>query len=196
MIKRCMQIVLCAAGCALVAACGFHLRSSAALPTVMQKQVYLDTNGGGEFPRSLAAALRANKVNVLDTSTEGVATLSVPVAGFPTRLITTGGYQHVNEYQVAMRVKFKLVDADGKTVIPMQTLELSHDFVVDQSQLAAVASETEAIERSLVREMTGAVMRRLEAQARKGALATPAPAGASSVGPAPAGTSGNGFNGP
>lgn len=187
MTRRYMQIVLCAAGCVLLAACGFHLRGSAALPAVMQQQVYLNVRGGGEFPRSLAAALRASKVNVLDTSTEGVATLSVPVAAFSSRLMTTGGFQRVGEYTVGFRVAFTLVDADGKTVIPMQTLNLSHEFAIDQTQFSAIASETEAIERSLVREMTDAVMRRLEAQARNGSLAVPvAPASASSEVPTPA----------
>ena len=61
---------------AVLAGCGFHLRRSAALPAVMQQQVYLQISGGGEFTRSLAGALRAAKVDVLDTSTTGVATLS------------------------------------------------------------------------------------------------------------------------
>ena len=88
---------LCAACAITLAGCGFHLRGSAALPAVMQQQVYLKVNGGGEFPRSLAAALRASKVNVLDTSTEGVATLSVPVASFGSRMLTSEAVQRVGE---------------------------------------------------------------------------------------------------
>jgi LPS-assembly lipoprotein len=173
-----------------LAGCGFHLRGSAAVPAVMQQQVYLQVSGGGEFPRSLAAALRANKVNVLDTSTEGVATLSVPVASFGSRMLTSGAVQRVGEYVVIFDVKFTLTDAQGKTVVPMQTISLSHEFAIDQTQFSAISSETEAIQRSLVREMTDAVMRRLEAQARLGSPATPssmgAPASASStVAPAP-----------
>ena len=106
------------------------------------------------------------------------ATLSVPVAEFSSRLLTTGGFQRVGEYAVGFRVQFTLSDADGKTLIPTQTIELSHDFAVDQTQLTAISSETEAIQRSLVREMTDAVMRRLEAHAH----ALPAPASAASAG--------------
>ena len=165
-----------------LAGCGFHLRGSAAVPAVMQQQVYLQVSGGGEFPRSLAAALRASKVNVLDASTEGVATLAVPVAAFSSRLLTTGAVQRVGEYVVGFNVQFTLTDAHGKTVIPMQTISLSHEFAIDQTQFSAITSETEAIQRSLVREMTDAVMRRLEAQAR---LGTPV-AGASTGAPSPA----------
>ena len=177
-IQRYLIALLCIACMLALAGCGFHLRGSAALPAVMQQQVYLQVSGGGEFPRSLAAALRASKVNVLDTSTEGVATLAVPVAAFGSRMLTSGAVQRVGEYVVTFNVQFTLTDAQGKTIVPMQTISLSHEFAIDQTQFSAITSETEAIQRSLVREMTDAVMRRLEAQARLGTLAAASSAGA------------------
>ncbi|WHZ18927.1 MAG: hypothetical protein OJF55_001076 [Rhodanobacteraceae bacterium] len=185
MTQRWLQTTLCVVGFVSLAGCGFHLRRSAALPAPMAQRVYLQVNGGGEFPRSLAAALRASKVEVLDASAPGVATLAVPVATFSSRLLTTGGFQRVGEYVVGFQVQFTLTDADSKVVIPVQTINLSHEFAVDQTQLTAIASETEAIQRSLVREMTDAVMRRLEAQARNGTVV--APTSAASAGMAPAG---------
>ncbi|HKT42254.1 MAG TPA: LPS assembly lipoprotein LptE [Rhodanobacteraceae bacterium] len=167
-IRQWPAVLFCIAASVTLAGCGFHLRGSAALPAVMQQQVYLHVGGGGEFPRSLAAALRAAKVDVLDTSAEGVATLSVPVAAFGSRMLTSGAVQRVGEYVVTFNVQFTLTDAQGRTVVPMQTITLSHEFAIDQTQFSAITSETEAIQRSLVREMTDAVMRRLEAQARLG----------------------------
>ncbi|HKV65909.1 MAG TPA: LPS assembly lipoprotein LptE [Rhodanobacteraceae bacterium] len=194
-IQRYLIALLCIACMLALAGCGFHLRGSAALPAVMQQQVYLQVGGGGEFPRSLAAALRASKVNVLDTSTEGVATLAVPVAAFGSRMLTSGAVQRVGEYVVTFNVQFTLTDAQGKTIVPMQTISLSHEFAIDQTQFSAITSETEAIQRSLVREMTDAVMRRLEAQARLGtptaASSAGAPGSASSIA-APASASSSG----
>jgi LPS-assembly lipoprotein len=167
-IQRHLVALFCIGIGTTLAGCGFHLRGSAALPTVMQQRVYLQVNRGGEFPRSLAGALRAAKVDVLDTSTEGVATLSVPVASFGSRMLTSGAVQRVGEYVVTFDVEFTLTDAQGKTVVPKQAISLSHEFAIDQTQFSAITSETEAIQRSLVREMTDAVMRRLEARARLG----------------------------
>jgi LPS-assembly lipoprotein len=172
-------ILWCVVAAGALAGCGFHLRRSAALPAAMQQSVYLQVNGGGEFPRSLAAALRAGKVEVLDESSADAATLAVPVAAFSSRLLTTGGFQRVGEYLVAFHVQFTLTGADGKTLIPTQTIDLSHEFAIDQTQFSAISSETEAIQRSLVREMTDAVMRRLEARAH---LSATPPAGAASAG--------------
>ena len=175
--RQWLLVLLCVAGMAALAGCGFHLRRSAALPAVMQQQVYLQISGGGEFTRSLAGALRAGKVDVLDAPAEGVATLSVPVAAFGSRLLTSGAVQRVGEYVVSFDVQFTLTDGDGNTVIPMQSLSLSHEFAIDQTQFSAISSETEAIQRSLVREMTDAVMRRLEAQAHLGVPAAASRAG-------------------
>jgi LPS-assembly lipoprotein len=174
--RRCLFGSLCTMAALVSAGCGFHLRQSAALPAPMQQRVYLSVQGGGAFARSLAAALRARKIDVEDTSAPGLATLSVPVATFSTQLLTTTGFQRVGEYAVEFHVRFTLVDADGKTVVPAQTIDLSHEFAVDQTQLTAIASETSAIQLSLVREMTDSVMRRLEAAGRKGGIVTPASA--------------------
>lgn len=163
-------------GVLLLAGCGFHLRQSAALPPAMAQQVYLQFDGEGAFHRSLAASLRASGVQVLEASAPGVATLKVPVARFSSRLLTTGGIQKVGEYSVGMHVRFSLVDGAGSTIIPAQDLELAHEFAVDQRQYSAISSETEAIQRSLVREMTAAVMRRLEAHADAVVAPTPVPA--------------------
>jgi LPS-assembly lipoprotein len=122
-------------------------------------------------------ALRAGKVDVLDAPAKGVATLSVPVAAFGSRLLTSGAVQRVGEYVVSFDVQFTLTDGNGNTVIPMQSLSLSHEFAIDQTQFSAISSETEAIQRSLVREMTDAVMRRLEAQAHLGMPAAASRAG-------------------
>ncbi|MGH8124438.1 MAG: LPS assembly lipoprotein LptE [Rhodanobacteraceae bacterium] len=181
-IRKWLSILFCVGASVLFAGCGFHLRRSVALPVAMQQQVYLQVSGDGGFSRSLAAALRASHVNVLDAPAKGVATLAVPMAAFSSRLLTSSGYQQVGQYVVAFNVQFTLTDGNGATVIPDQSLNLSHEFAVDQTQFSAISSETEAIERSLVREMTDAVMRRLEAQAR---LGTPV-AGSSSGALAPA----------
>jgi LPS-assembly lipoprotein len=176
-IQKWLVMLACLATVVALAGCGFHLRRSAAVPAPMAQRVYLHVDGGGEFPRSLAAALRSSKVEVLDEPTEGVATLAVPVASFSSHLLTSSGFQRVGEYTVGFRVQFKLTGGDGNTVVPMQTIELSHEFAIDQTQFSAISSETEAIQRSLVREMTDAVMRRLEARAEVGAPAAPAAGG-------------------
>lgn len=195
MIRQWLQTILCVAGIGMLSACGFHLRQSAALPQPMQQQVYLNVTGGGELPRDLARALNARKVDVLNASAPGVAELDV-TAQFRTDVLTSTGFARVGEYAVRYHVDFSLKDGTGAVVLPQQGIDLSHEFTFDPFQAIGTAAQTEVIERDLTREMSDAILRRLEAAGRKGTLVPPAnenestsiPAGASSL-PAPSSTS-------
>lgn len=159
--------ILACLSCALVlAGCGFHLRRSSALPAAMQSRVFLQVNGGGDFQRVLAADLRASGAEVVDAAAPGAATLSVPVAVFSRQLLTGGGVERVGEYAVTFHVEFSVADGQGKVIVPMQTVELSHQFAMDQTSFASIDSESGAIRASLVREMSDAVLRRLQARAK------------------------------
>ena len=190
MIRQWLQTILCVAGIGMLSACGFHLRQSAALPQPMQQQVYLNVTGGGELPRDLARALNARKVDVLNASAPGVAELDV-TAQFRTDVLTSTGFARVGEYAVRYHVDFSLKDGTGAVVLPQQGIDLSHEFTFDPFQAIGTAAQTEVIERDLTREMSDAILRRLEAAGRKGTLVPPAnenestsiPAGASSLPP-------------
>lgn len=171
--SRWRQITLCVAGIALLSACGFHLRQSAALPEPMQQQVYLNVRGGGELPRELARALNARKVKVLEDSTPGTAELDVSGV-FRTDVLTTTGFARVGEYAVRYHTTFSLKDASGAVVIPEQAIDMSHEFTFDPFEAVGTDAQTEVIERDLVREMSDAIMRRLEAIGRKGTVVAPA----------------------
>jgi LPS-assembly lipoprotein len=183
-----LQTALCISGMGALSACGFHLRQSAALPAPMQQQVYLNVSGGGELPRDLARALNVRKVQVLNESAPGLAELDVK-AQFRTDVLTSTGFARVGEYAVRYHVDFSLKDSSGTVVLPQQSIDLSHEFTFDPFQAIGTAAQTEVIERDLTREMSDAILRRLEAAGRKGTLVPPAsedestsiPAGASSL---------------
>ncbi|HEX6612894.1 MAG TPA: LPS assembly lipoprotein LptE [Rhodanobacteraceae bacterium] len=186
-VRQLVKFTLCGLGLVLLSACGFHLRRSAPLPASMQQQVYLNVSGGGELPRDLSRALNVRKVQVLDQSAPGVAELDVK-AQFRTDVLTSSGFSRVGEYAVRYHVDFSLKDGEGNVVLPQQGIDLSHEFTFDPFQAIGTSAQSEVIERDLTREMTDAIMRRLEAAGRKGTLVPPSsedestsiPAGASS----------------
>lgn len=172
-VKQLAKFTLCGLSVTLLSACGFHLRQSAALPAPMQQQVYLNVAGGGELPRDLARALNARKIQVLNESAPGAAELDVK-AQFRTDVLTSTGFARVGEYAVRYHVDLSLKDGSGAVVLPQQAIDLSHEFTFDPFQAIGTAAQTEVIERDLSREMTDAIMRRLEAAGRKGTLVPPA----------------------
>jgi len=167
-----------------LAACGFHLRQSAAVPPAM-KRVHLTVSGGvgSDLQRALSRALQVSGVTIEDNGGPGIAELNVPTAAFGTETLTLGGYSLITEYAVRYQVRFEVTDPKGKTLVPMQGISLSREYSYDATQTIGNASEVQQIQGSLIADMVQAIMFRLQA-ANKRELAAPPAAGSTTAAPA------------
>jgi LPS-assembly lipoprotein len=176
---RVLKSLLLLSVCAL-AACGFHLRGSAALPKGMQR-VHLTVGGGGDFQRKMARALLASNVVVEDQSGPGIAELHVPAQNFNVQSLTINGAAQVTEFAVRYHVAFTASDANGKTIVPMETIDLQREYSYDASQPVGTQSQMEQIQGSLIDDAVQALLFRLQAVAKHGEEAA-----AKAAGPLPA----------
>jgi LPS-assembly lipoprotein len=156
------RILFCTGLLLTLTACGFHLRRGAQLPPGMQR-IHLDVRGGGDLPRELAHTLVASGATLVDQSGPGVAEFVVPVARFSTAALTFTGHARVGEYQVRYHVQFKVTDAKGKPLVPLQKISLSREYTYDARQPVGSSTQTEEIRASLVRQMVQAIEFRLRA---------------------------------
>ncbi|RDS84765.1 hypothetical protein DWU98_02035 [Dyella monticola] len=166
-----------------LAACGFHLRGSAALPQGMQR-VHLTVGGGGDFQRKLARALLASNVTLEDKSGPGIAELHVPAQNFTVQMLTVNGAAQVTEFAVRFHVVFTATDPSGKLIAPSQSIDLQREYSYDASQPVGTQSQMEQIQGSLIDDAIQAVLFRLQAIAKNGEKAA-----ANAVGPLPANAS-------
>ncbi|MBE1160055.1 LPS assembly lipoprotein LptE [Dyella acidiphila] len=180
---RVLKSVLLLSACAILAACGFHLRGSAALPDGMQR-VYLTVNGSGDFQRKLARALAASNVVLEDKPGPGIGELHVPAQNFNIQSLTINGAAQVTEFAVRYHVAFTAQDPKGKTIVPMETIDLQREYSYDASQPVGTQSQMEQIQGSLIDDAIQALLFRLQAVARHGTEAA-----AKAAGPLPAGAS-------
>jgi LPS-assembly lipoprotein len=157
-----------------LAACGFHLRQSAALPASMQ-HVHLVVDGRGDLQRNLARALEGSGVTLEDESGPGIAELKVPVAAFRTDMLSVSGYARVTEYAVHYQVEFLVTDHAGQVLVPSQRIDMSREYSYDATNPVGDTTQVEEIQRSLNDDMVQAILFRLQA-AGKHPLAVPAPA--------------------
>lgn len=162
---RSLQAALLLVSALALAACGFHLRRNAALPSSMQR-VHLVVNGGGDLQRILARALRSAGATVEDSRGPGIAELNVPVARFSTDTLTAGGYVRITEYAVHDEVQFNVVDAEGRMLVAPQTINMSRQFSYDATDTVGNASQVQEIQRSLNDDMVQAILFRLQAVGR------------------------------
>lgn len=146
----------------LLSSCGFHLRRSAILLPSMQRMV-VQVKGDSALRRGLALALRASGVRLADASGPGIAVLNVPVARFQTRTLAATGFARVGEYTVLYHVVFEVHSAQGKTLLPRETVDMRRSYTFDRTQVIGSPAEQEAIRRSLVQDMSQAILLRLQA---------------------------------
>lgn len=162
--RRLFRLLPLLAAVAALAACGFHLRQSAQLPAGMQR-VHLSVDGNGDLPRQLARAIEVSGGTIEDQSGPGIAELNVPVAQFRTDSLTMTGTARVGEYSVRYHVEFNVADAAGNALVPQQNIDMSREFTYDARDSIGTESQSEAIQKSLVRDMVQSIMFRLQAAA-------------------------------
>ncbi|PWK92078.1 LPS assembly lipoprotein LptE [Fulvimonas soli] len=169
-------------GTLALAACGFHLRRSVALPPSMQR-IHLTVNGGNELQRDLARALEGSGVTVEEQSGPGIAELRIPVAQFNTDTLTISGTARITEYAVRYQVQFEMDDAGGQVLLPRQRIDMSREFSYDATNAVGTDTQVEELQRSLNDDMVQAILFRLQAAGRHAQEAAPAaPAAAASAG--------------
>ncbi|SEW02676.1 LPS assembly lipoprotein LptE [Luteibacter sp. 329MFSha] len=176
---RSLRIAAVVSVVALVSACGFHLRQSAALPPGMKK-IHLTVSGGGKLERELTRALENSDATVVDKPAADASELAITSNTFRTDSLTVSGTARVTEYAVRYHVDFNVKAADGTVIVPSQSVDMSREFSYDAQNTIGTASQTEELQRSLIGDMVQAILFRLQAARTHPAVAAPAQAPAAS----------------
>lgn len=174
------RAVLVVAATALLGACGFHLRQSAALPQGMDK-VHLTVAGGGRLERELSRAIENSNAQVVDKPGAGIAELAITSNTFRTDTLTVSGTARVTEYAVRYHVDFNARGSDGTVLVASQSVDMSREFSYDATNAIGTASQTEELQRSLISDMVQSILFRLQAARNHPPVAEPAPAPAPSA---------------
>jgi LPS-assembly lipoprotein len=172
-LSRSLRTALVLVAVALVSACGFHLRQTAALPPGMKK-IHLTVASGGGLERQLTRALANSDVEIVDHAAVDAADLVISSNTFRTDSLTVSGTARVTEYAVRYHVDFYAKAGDGTIIIPPQSVDMSREFSYDATNTIGTASQTEELQRSLIGDMVQSILFRLQAAgAHPAAAATP-----------------------
>lgn len=147
-----------------LAACGFHLRQSVALPPAMQ-HVHV-TSGNPNLGRGIERALAASGIVVEDHKGPDVAELTIPVAQFSTDTLTVSGAARVTEYTVRYQVQFEVHDGTGQPLVPHQRIDMQKNFSYDATNTIGTTAQVDAIQSALNDDMVQAILFRLQAAGR------------------------------
>jgi LPS-assembly lipoprotein len=166
MISACRWIAGCCAALAL-AACGFRLAGSEALPGVLARP-YLSlkdpyTDFSREFEHQLKTSgatlqtVRANSTAFIEVTKDLVEqrTLSVTGGATPARAANIP-----TEFELTYTVTFAVQSTDKQLLAP-QTISLSKDYSFEENALLAKEHEADILRQQMARDLVTIAMRRL-----------------------------------
>ena len=161
--SRCVTILAAFA----LSACGFHVRGEVQLPPGMQRVHVQIADPYSPLGRDLEAALLRSGAKVENAAGEGVAEIVIPAVSLAPVVRSVGANAFVNEFSMVYHVEMQITDANGKTLMPRQVIEHSRQFTFDQTQAIGTSAEQDEIKKEMERDMVPALLRRIEAAAKR-----------------------------
>lgn len=166
--------ILVAASLALaLSACGFHLRNALDLPADLGPVRVVSKDPYSPLAESLAEALQRVGATPASDAQGSSATLEVLSERWGNTPISIDQFGRAQEFSLRYAVIFALRKADGSLLMPKQAVELSRDYVASPTDLIGSESEREILARELRREMSAAILRRIDAASRVSATSAP-----------------------
>jgi LPS-assembly lipoprotein len=165
--RRRRALLRAAAGLLVVpvlAACGFHLRGQA---TYEFSSIYINAGRASVFQTQLTRALEGGGNAKVVTSAESAQViLDVPAITDQKDVLSLSSSGAVQEYQLIMRVPFRLHDADGFEWLPPGEIVLRRAYTFNESEVLARDAEEQRLLREMQADAVAQLVRRLQA-ARK-----------------------------
>lgn len=174
MIHRLVPIALVLA----LSACGFHLRSALSLPPDLGPVRVVAADRYSPLATTLAQALEsAGAEPAPDATVPGaadVAVLDVLSEQWADTPVSVDQFGRSVEFSLRYAVVFELRGADGRAIVPRQSIELSRDYISNPVNSIGTEGEREILVRELRREMAASILRRIDAVSELAVAPTPA----------------------
>jgi len=158
--KRTLHLVVLLLVPVLINACGFQLQTRVELPSEMRKIRLEIKSPYSPFARRLETLLEQNGVQIAAAGEKAVV-LEVPQNRMRKEIQSIGNNARVREYLLRHTVQFRLLDAEGKEMIPVQTFEQSRVYSFTEQDILAAEREDEFLRKDLSDSLARMVIRRL-----------------------------------
>lgn len=160
---RCLSVATLAA----LFGCGFHLRGDIVLSPDLTRVRVTSSDPGGPLKGNIENALKRSGAVIEENPGAGVAEVKMTNVAVTTTVGSVGTNARVNEFIMVYHVDLEITDGAGKVVLPKQAVEQNRRFTFDQTQAVGMGAEQDQIQREMVRDMTQAIMRRIDVIERK-----------------------------
>jgi LPS-assembly lipoprotein len=159
-----MRIAATLAFTLLLAACGFQLRGTAALPF---ETLYMPPATVAGVALDLKRNIQSGtRTTVVDDPKKAEAVLEFTQEAREKHILSLAATGRVREFQLRYRVAFRVHDGKGGEFLPLSTLQLTRDVTFNDSGVLAKETEEQLLYRDMQFDMVQQIMRRLGAAQR------------------------------
>lgn len=146
---------------ALVAGCGFQLRQA---PEFAFKSIYVNAAAGSALGKEFKRNIESGKA-VSVATTPAAAQVILDVLGDRREKVVVGlnASGQVREFELRVRLRFKLRTPDGRELIPDTEIVQQQDISYNESAALAKEAEEQLLYRSMQSDVVQQLMRRLAA---------------------------------
>jgi LPS-assembly lipoprotein len=147
--------------CVVLSACGFRLAGTADLPGQLES-IYLVTNGFSDTQRRVLrhSLTQAGAKLVEQQGTEAVK-LTVNLNKAPDRQMATSASSGRSVQRITRKLDFNVKSVDGKTLMPMRSLEQKRDVSLNDDNLLSSDRERETVAKELEQALFDQLIRQL-----------------------------------
>jgi LPS-assembly lipoprotein len=155
------RTLLSLGGASLLAGCGFKLRQA---PEFAFQTIYVGTAPTSGLGKELKRDIAANgKVTVVNTPAAAQVILEVMNEQREKVVVGLNASGQVREFELRVRLRFKLRTPDGKELIPDSEIVQQQDISYNESVALAKEAEEQLLYRSMQTDIVQQLMRRLAA---------------------------------
>lgn len=145
----------------LVGGCGFELRRA---PEFAFKSIYVGTPPASALGKELKRSIASNaNVAVVETPVAAQVVLDLLNEQREKSVVGLNASGQVREFELRIRLRFKLRTPDGKELIPESEIVQQQDISYSESAALAKESEEQMLYRSMQTDIVQQLMRRLAA---------------------------------
>jgi LPS-assembly lipoprotein len=160
---RCwLSLMLASLVVTLLAGCGFQLRGDVSLP---HRSIYFALPANSVLGAKLKLNLRSSKGTVVvNTEKEAEAVFRQVLENREKLILSVNNLGRVREYQLRLTYVFRLVDAKGQDLLPLNEIVMVRDVSYNDSVILSKEQEELLLWEDMQQDLVQQVLRRLQAK--------------------------------
>jgi LPS-assembly lipoprotein len=146
----------------VLAGCGFHLRGAVEIPAELSP-MYIQAPAGSAVRRAIEDQIRGGSVHLASNAADARLILRILSEDRTNRVAAVDANGKILAYELHYLVRFDAVGADGRQLVPPQTLDLIRNFDNPDVEVLGKQLEEEMIYSDLAVDAADRVLMRLRA---------------------------------